>query len=65
MPEISLENNELEVVDEVRLLGLILRSDLKWTSNTENMVTRANQRILRRLKYLGATDCDLVDIYIK
>ena len=67
MPEISLENNELEVVDEVRLLGLIIRSDLKWTSNTENMVMRANKRIwiLRRLKYLGAKDCDLVDIYIK
>ena len=67
MPELTLENNELEVVDEVRLLGLILRSDLKWTSNTENMVMKANKRIwiLRRLKYLGAKDCDLIDIYLK
>ena len=67
MPEISLENNELEVVDEIRLLGLIIRSDLKWISNTENMVKKANKRlwILRRLKFLGAQEHDLVDIFIK
>ena len=67
MPEISLENNELEVVDEIWLLGLIIRSDLKWISNTENMVKKANKRlwILRRLKFLGAQEHDLVDIFIK
>ena len=27
MPEISLDNNKLEVVEEIRLLGLIIRSD--------------------------------------
>ena len=67
MPEMSLDDNELEVVDEVRLLGLIIRSDLKWSSNTENMVSKANKRlwILRRLKFLGAKDVDLVDVFIK
>ena len=67
MHEIKLEENELEVLDEVRLLGLILRSDLKWTSNTENMIKKANKRlwIIRRLKYLGAKDRDLVDVYVK
>ena len=56
MPELTLDNNELEVVDDIRLIGLILRSDMKWMSNTENMVKKANKRIwiLRRLKYLGA-----------
>ena len=67
MPELTLDNNELEVVDEIRLIGLILRSDMKWMSNTENMVKKANKRIwiLRRLKYLGAKQSDLVDIYVK
>ena len=67
MPELCLDNNDLEVVDEVRLLGLIIRSDLKWVSNTENMVSKANKKlwILRRLKYLGAEVGDLVDIYTK
>ena len=67
MPELSLDDNELEVVDEIKLLGLVIRSDLKWVSNTENIVNKANKRlwILRRLKYLGAQGIDLVDIYIK
>ena len=67
LPELSLENHELEVVDEIRLLGIIIRSDLKWIANTENMVKKANKRlwIIRRLKYLGADQCDLVDIFTK
>ena len=67
MPEFNLEDNELEVVDEIRLLGIIIKSDLKWTANTDNLVQRANKRIwiLRRLKYLGAKDHDLIDIYVK
>ena len=56
-----------QLVDEKKLLGLIIRSDLKWVSNTENMVNKANKRlwIQRRLKYLGAQGIDLVDIYTK
>ena len=40
---------------------------MKWTSNSENMVTRANRRlwILRRLKSLGAKETDLIDMYVK
>ena len=66
-PEFSLENNDLEVVDEMRLLGIVIQSDLKWTANTENMVQKANKRIwiLRRLKNLGAKQTDLIDVYIK
>ena len=67
MPEMTIDDHELEVVDEIRLLGLIIRSDRKWTSNTKNMIAKANKRlwILRRLKYLGAKQTDLVDIYTK
>ena len=67
LPEMVLDNNEIEVVDEIRLLGLIIRSDLKWISNTENMVKKAYKRVwmIRRLKYLGAQGCDLIDVYVK
>ena len=67
MPEVIIDDQELEVVDEIRLLGLIIRSDLKWISNTSNMVAKANKRlwILRRLSNLGASQIDLVDIYTK
>ena len=66
-PEISLDGKALEIVDEIRLLGLIIRSDMKWNANTLNMVKKASKRlwILRRLKQLGASTHDLVDVYIK
>ena len=49
------------------LLGLTIRSDLKWISNTENMIRKANKRlwILRRLKNLGAQEVDLLEVYTK
>ena len=67
MPKMIIDNQELEVVNEVRLLGLTLRSDMKWSSNTNNMISKANKRlwILRRLKYLGAKIPDLVEVYTK
>ena len=67
MPVVILDDHELEVVDEIRLLGLIIRSDLKWTSNTANIVAKANKRlwILRRLSNLGASRSNLIEIYTK
>ena len=67
MPDLSLNGQSLEVVEEIRLLGLIIRSDGKWSSNTRNMISKANKRlwILRRLKNMGAKNCDLVDVYLK
>ena len=67
MPKIVIDDHELEVVNETRLLGLTLRSDMKWISNTNNMVSKANKRlwILRRLKNLGAKIPDLLDVYTK
>ena len=65
-PELRVNNQDLDVVEEVGLLGLVIRSDMKWSSNTTNMVQRACKRlwILRRLKNLGAKFQDLIDVYI-
>ena len=67
MPEIPMNGNNLEVVSEIKLLGLTIRSDLKWTTNTQIMIAKANKRlwILRRLKNLGAKESDLVEVYVK
>ena len=67
MPEMRLDNQDVEVVEELRLLGVIIRSDMTWVSNTDNMIKKANKRlwILRRLKFLGAQQDDLVDLYMK
>ena len=54
-------------MDEYKLLGVMLRSDLSWNSNTNYMVKRANKKLwaLKRLKRLGANSKDLTDVYIK
>ena len=67
MPELELGRDQLEVCDEMRLLGVIIQSDLKWTSNTEHIVKRASSKlwVIRRLKGLGAQQEELVDMYIK
>ena len=66
-PEIQIEDHELELVSEKQLLGLIIRSDLKWTANTMNMIRKAYKRlwILRRLKILGAKKDALLQVYTK
>ena len=38
IPDFELEGNQLEIVEEMKLLGIIVRSDLKWGSNTEYIV---------------------------
>ena len=52
---------------ELKWLGLIIRSDLKWSSNTEHIISKAYKRLwmVRRLKALGADTPKLVDVYIK
>ena len=67
MPQLNLDGQEIDLVEEMRVLGLVIRSDLKWSSNTHNMVVKGFKRIwmLRRLKQLGAKRDELLDVYIK
>ena len=66
-PEMCMEGQDIELVQEKKLLGLTIRSDLKWTTNTSNMTTKAYKRlwILRRLKILGADQKSLMEVYTK
>ena len=66
-PKFNLGNKQIDLVEETKLLGVVLRSDLSWSSNTEYIVSRANKKLwfLRRLKTLGANTDDLKDVYIK
>ena len=66
-PSLILEGNPIEVVEVTKLLGLTIRSDMKWVSNTENMVKKGSKRLwlLRRLKFLGASVSNLLEVYTK
>ena len=67
MPHIELEGQEIELVEEMKLLGVIIQSDLKWSANTEYIVSKAFKQlwVLRRLKQAGANQQELIDMYIK
>ena len=67
MPAFEVDGKKIEVVEETRLLGVLLRSDLSWSSNAEDIVKRAYKKLwyLRRLKRLGVEISDLIDVYIK
>ena len=68
MPEIETsDQNVLEEVEEYKVLGLIIRTDMKWNSCIKYICQRgySNLWMLRRLKKLGASTKILLDLYFK
>ena len=70
LPKLTLSGmgeNHLEVVEKFRLLGVQIRSDLRWCDNTDFICQKAYSRLwmLRRLGYLGASISELLDVYTK
>ena len=66
LPKVKLsEENMIEVVDDMKLLGVMIRSDLKWHDNTEHIIRKSFQRmwILRNLKRYGAEENLLLEAY--
>ena len=61
-----LNHEILEIVNETKLLGTVLTSDLKWDKNTENIVKKAyaKMEILRKMSGFGAPIEDLKKIYL-
>ena len=66
LPECYFEEGEnLEVVEEIKLLGVTIRSDLSWSSHCQQMCQKGYSRLwmLRRLKPLGANTAELLEVY--
>ena len=57
----------LDVVENHKILGVIISNDMKWHKNTEYICKKGFLRlwILRRLKNLGANTEELLDVYYK
>ena len=66
-PTVKLNGELLEVVEKMRLVGLIVSDDLKWKENTDSIRKRAYQKlwIIRRLRQLGAETNILLLIYYR
>ena len=70
MPKLTLPGigeKYLEVVESFKLLGVKITSDLKWKENTDYICQKGYTKlwVLRRLKALGATESELLDVYEK
>ena len=68
-PELNIEGfkDQLKVINETKLLGVILTSDLKWSANTDYICKRAYKKMwtLRRMKTLNLEELVILDVYVK
>lgn len=57
--------DEMELVSEMKLLGVVLSNDLSWESNTKYQVGRGWRKMwmVKRLAELGVSVPTLVKIY--
>ena len=62
----SLNGTKIDQVHQTKLLGLVLRDDLKWKANTDELARRAYSRmiILRNLYKFDVPVDDLLEIYV-
>jgi hypothetical protein len=68
MPQIvNGSGKHLEVVEDMKFLGVIVSSDMTWHKNTKYICGKGYSRLwmLRNLKRLGASCTELVDVYYK
>ena len=57
-PRYSLFGDELEIVEEVKYLGVIIQSDMKFTAHIQRKLMTANQQlgIIKRALYWAPTN---------
>ena len=67
MPQLSLEEGKyLEVIYQLKLVGLVINTELTWNDHITYTVTRVNRVLwqLSRFRQLGATTEHLITFYI-
>ena len=63
---LTLNSKTIERIEEVKLLGVWLTTWLDWDKNTREVCKKAYARMtmLTKLRYVGISTADLLDIYI-
>ena len=63
---LKLGNENIEIIENTKLLGTLIDNNLKWDLNTKDLVKRANMRmqLLRKVASFGASKEDLKEIYV-
>ena len=67
MPSLELEGNQIELAEDMKILGVIISSDMKFGKNTQYITNKAYKRIwmIKRLKNLGASVSQMLEVYFK
>ena len=59
----KLSDINIEVVKQMKLLGVVITEDLKWHENTGHITKKSNRILwILRLKTLGESGQTLVDV---
>ena len=63
---LTLESVKLDRVTEIKVLGLWLTEDMRWSKNTREICIKSFSRVslLTKLKYVGVQIEDLIEVYI-
>ena len=63
--DLMIGNEKLSYVNKAKVLGIWLQSDLKWDTQIDNMVKKANKKLfmLRSLKKFGFDQDELITVY--
>ena len=63
---LQLENENIDIVDSMKILGTTVTSDLTWEENCTNIIKKVNMRmeLIRQAKSFGATQKELVHLWI-
>ena len=67
MPSMQIDGCDIQLVESMRILGVVISTDMKFNRNTEYIIKRAFKKVwmIKRLHNLGATESQMLDVYIK
>ena len=62
---LTMNGAKIDMLEECKIVGVVLTSDLKWDRNTKELTRRAYSRMsmITKLKYVGVKHEDLLDVY--
>ena len=63
---LSLKQNNIEVVNQMKILGTIINTQLSWDDNCSAIITKVNARmqLIRELQNFGASSEDMTHFWI-
>ena len=63
---LTINGAKIDRLEECKIVGVWLTSDLKWEKNTKELTKKAYARVsmLTKLKYVGVNTEDLLDVYV-